>query len=240
MQFLCAVLRCWTNHTHQGFVSILLFCSITGMCDSGYMYGADSTKKSTIKVLMVIPADMQLFQTRHEVQKVGKGYCAGTRVVLNSGATYAVGLRMGAEQFTSKLTVVNYLPSPVAQAEYDLIVNPILESDSATSFVNFYSQLANSNNTQIRGNNMMTIQTEDAKYYEIKAELFPAFRIRFRPKDRNEVIRESWIVPATQSIVGSCSNITTVLQSTLNTARNNIAVEFSALLEEYERQLRQK
>ncbi len=195
----------------------------------------DNTKKSARKVLLVISPTMQTFQTRHEVQKNGKGYCAGTRVALNSGATYAVGIRMGVEQFFSKVTLVNFMPSPVAQEEYDIIVIAQLDSDSTASYVSFYSQLAQSNNTVVGGKDLTTIQTEDAKYYSLKTELFPQFTIKIRGRGMSETIHSPWIVPAENSMVGTCTNIVAAMQATLNNARTAIAKELYTVLRDYER-----
>jgi hypothetical protein len=188
-----------------------------------------------LSVLLYIPENFALREIPYIVAEEGKGYCAGSKLMLSLGPAYTAALRIAVGNVMRKIHYTNVMPmkAKLETARYDAIIEPVADIEKVYTGIDFHSSSSSANGTSFG------ISTSGAsgmgasgRIYRFITNIEPKISLRITLRSGETFVIRAPHCKATGDETGECIQLGEAMLRTINRLRTPIVNAFVPLLQE--------
>jgi hypothetical protein len=188
-----------------------------------------------LSVLLYIPQDFALREIPYIVTEEGKGYCAGSKLMLSLGPAYTAALRIAIGNVMRKIHYTNVMPikAHLETARYDAMIEPVADVEKVSTGIDFHSSSSSANSTSFG------ISTSGAsgmgasgRIYRFVTNIEPKISLRITLRSGETFVIRAPHCKATGDETGECIQLGEAMLRTINRLRTPMVNAFVPLLQE--------
>ncbi len=185
-----------------------------------------------ISVLLYIPQEIALREVPYIVEEEGKGYCAGSRLMLSVGPVYTAALRIALGDVVKKIAYSNIMPAQNIrdQAKYDAIIEPLIEPETIKTGVTFHSAASSRNGIGFGISTGGSGGLAGGQVYRFQPKIEAKIALRITLSNGESFTTKAVTAKSLGDDVGECVQLGEVFLATINHLRTPLVNELIPVL----------